>query len=303
MLVLGLVGAGVILGIIQFSGAYIANPFINIVTTAVSGNFANRNHFALFLAIGCVLALARALRSAHGHLGLAVAFGLLVVFLLTLLATGSRSGVVVGMLGIVLVGFSVWRQISKRPRTVSRRIAGLLAFAGFSVFAFLIWISISLERAASIDRATTLQGAVDLRWEIWPVVVELIENYFPTGTGFGTFDPVFRIAEPHALLQPQYINLAHNDWLQIVLEGGVLGFVLLSTAIIWVGFRGFRLWRSDSRQASSQKLLAKIGFITIIMILVASGSDYPARTPLMMALLAVATMWLASADVKSAKAR
>ncbi|WP_163521202.1 hypothetical protein, partial [Klebsiella michiganensis] len=55
-LVLILIFTSMLLAVVQFSGWRIDNPLINDVSGSVSGSFANRNHFALYLALGCLLA-------------------------------------------------------------------------------------------------------------------------------------------------------------------------------------------------------------------------------------------------------
>jgi O-antigen ligase len=289
--VLGLVGAGAILGVLQFSGANFDNPLINTVTGAVAGNFANRNHFALFLAIGCVLAFAWTFRDKSPTWKVAAAFGLIVIFILMILATGSRSGVIVGLAGITLSLIAFRRSAVQQFKTIPQQLALPAIIVGIAIVIGAIWLSVGLDRAASVDRATILAGEVDLRSQFWPIILEMSQTYFPAGTGFGTFDPVFRISEPDSLLNPQYVNLAHNDWLQIFLEGGLLGLVLLAAIGAWFVLRSFRAWTS-TRQSGNAELLAKSASIVVVLILAASVTDYPARTPLVMALLPLAATWL-----------
>ncbi len=292
--VLGLVGAGAVVGVLQFSGANFNNPLINTPAGSVAGNFANRNHFAVFLAIGCVLTLAWAFREETPPWKAAAAFGLIVLFILMILATGSRSGVVVGMLGIVLTFLAFRRRAMRQFKAIPHKIAVPVVLVAFAVVIGAIWLSVGLDRAASVDRATVLAGEVDLRLQFWPIVLDMSRSYFPTGTGFGTFDPVFRISEPDGLLNPQYVNLAHNDWLQILLEGGIMGLVLLAAAGVWFVLRSFQAWTSNRRPGGAD-LLGKAGVIVVVLILAASVTDYPARTPLVMALLPLAAMWLVKA--------
>mgnify|MGYP006397302421 CR=1 FL=1 len=300
--VLGMVGAGAVLGVLQFSGANFDNPLINTVTGAVAGNLSNRNHFALFLAIGCVLALTWAFRDETPPWKAAVAFGLIVIFTLTILATGSRSGVIVGVAGIVLTFLVFRRRAAQQFRAIPRKIAVPVLVAGVASVIGAIWLSVGLDRAVSVNRATMLEGEADLRSQIWPIVLDMIQRYLPVGTGFGTFDPVFRIGEPDNLLNPQYINLAHSDWLQIALEGGLLGLVLFAVALVWLALRSFQAWTSSGRPGGSE-LLAKAGSILVILVLAASVPDYPARTPLVMALLSLAAVWLVKAKAKANSGR
>ena len=289
--VLGSVVAGAVLGVLQFSGANFDNPLINTVTGSVAGNFANRNHFALFLAIGCVLSLAWAFRNEAALWKAGTAFALLVIFVLTILATGSRSGVLVGLVGIVLAFIAFRTQVAQRIKAMPRKIAALLGAGLFGAMIAVVWLSFSFGRATSIDRAAILEGETDPRLEIWPVVVNMVEDYFPVGTGFGTFDPSFRIIEPDTLLNPQYFNLAHNAWLEIILEGGIIGAVLLAASLAWWILRSARVW-SPSHVPSRTQSLAKAASIMLAITLMASVTDYPSRTPIIMALAALAAAWL-----------
>src|SRR3546814_18476243 len=55
-IMLGAIFLSMLVGLLQFSGFMIDNPFINDTRGSVGGTFANRNHFALFLAMGCLIA-------------------------------------------------------------------------------------------------------------------------------------------------------------------------------------------------------------------------------------------------------
>lgn len=300
--ILAMAVAGVVLGALQFSGANFNNPLINTVTRSVAGNFANRNHFALFLAIGGVLTLAWAFRDETPPWKAGAAFGLIVIFILMLLATGSRSGVVVGLSGIVLAFLAFRRRAAQQFKAIPRKIAVPVVLVAIAVVIGAIWLSVGLDRAASVERATMLEGEADLRSQIWPIILDMSQRYFPAGTGFGTFDPVFRISEPDGLLNPRYINLAHNDWLQILLEGGLAGLVLLAAAVVWFVLRSIPAWFSV-QEAAGYISLAKAGSIIVALILAASVTDYPVRTPMIMALLTLAAVWLMKPKSEKVDAR
>jgi len=269
------------------------------VSGAVAGNFANRNHFALFLAIGVVLAMAWAFRDETLPWKIAVAFGMVVLFILMVLATGSRSGVIVGLAGIVLTFLAFRRRAAQQFKAIPRKIAVPIVFVAIAVLIGAIWLSVGLDRAVSVDRATMLDGQADLRSQIWPIVLEMSQRYFPAGTGFGTFDPVFRIAEPDGLLSPQYINLAHNDWLQLFLEGGLVAGILIAAVLVWYLLKSLRAWSAADANRGA-RVLAKVGTILIALILAASVTDYPSRTPMVMAILMLASAWLVAPGSKKA---
>jgi O-antigen ligase len=286
----GLVTAAMLLGLLQFSGARSNNPFINDAVE-VSGNFANRNHFALLLAIGCVLAPVWAFR---GHEALRwrgpVATGLVLLFVLTILATGSRAGLLLGGaglgLGILLVLRRLRRRLKGAPKWV---LPGMLAALLFIVAGFVA-ISFSVDRAVAIDRLITLDAGDDMRRGGLPTVIAMIATYFPAGSGFGGFDSVFRIHEPDGFLAVTYFNHAHNDFLEIALDGGLAGLALLAVAVGWWLCASWAAWRAEP---SDDVMLAKLGSAMLLLVLIASVPDYPARTPMIMAFIAIAATWLA----------
>ncbi|PZT90320.1 MAG: hypothetical protein DI637_04245 [Citromicrobium sp.] len=289
LVVLGAIIAGCFLGVLQFAGSNFDNPLIND-GGAVSGNFANRNHMALFASFGCLLAPAWAYSSSeNARWKAALAVSLVVFFLLLILGTGSRAGIVFGllatMLGFLAVRSRMMRQVKKLP--IHKWLPAAVAVGASMIGAIIL--SIYLGRAESVDRANVLEMGDDLRTQIYPTVVEMIGRYWPAGSGFGAFDPVYRITEPDAVLGREYVNHAHNDFLEIVLDGGILGLALLALAICWIGIRTFKVWRAPLRDGV---LLARVASSLLWLMLAASLFDYPIRTPMMMALAVIAAVWL-----------
>ncbi len=299
-ILLALVLAGCLLALLQFSGAHFDNPFINYHRGSISGNFANRNHFALFVAWGCLIA---PLWGFHGdrqeRWKAIVALALLPFFLLVILAAGSRAGLVLGALatgtGLLLVRRSAWREIRSMPRWVGFAAIGALVL----VLAGTVTLSFTLGRAIALDRALDLQAVADLRSRAFPYVIDALWRYFPAGSGFGAFDPVYRIGEPDLLLQHQYFNHAHDDWVEVVLDGGAAGAALLIAGLVWLIFSVMKAWRSDGRRAR----LALGGAVAVLLAMLASVPDYPARTPMVMAMITIAAVWLHSGSLSSVVAR
>nr|WP_232366849.1 O-antigen ligase family protein [Alteripontixanthobacter muriae] len=285
-----LVAFGALLGLLQFAGGRFDNPLTNDIRTSVSGNFANRNHFALFLAIGSVLVCGWAF---HGErvirLKIFLAVGALLSFLLIILATGSRTGLLLGavaiVLGIALVLPKAKRTLYELPRSLSIGIVlGIVV-----IIVTTLALSVTLDRAASVDRASIMDATEDLRYKVLPVVFQEIVRYFPVGSGFGAFDPVYRINEPDKLLMPLYFNRVHNDWLEVALDAGLAGALLLVVAVSWWALASARAWFSSD----PTRILTRVASLIIFLIMIASIFDYPARTPMIMAVLALAAAWLA----------
>ncbi|MFA9199710.1 MAG: O-antigen ligase family protein [Cypionkella sp.] len=294
-LLLVLVVGGCLIALLQFAGRPVDHPMLNDIAGHVSGNFANRNHLALFAAIGCVLGPVWASReTVFGGWAVLVGAALVTLFVLVILATGSRGGIVLGALGVGAGLALAWAPLRQRMRALPRRVslgAGL-AIAGGFVAALVA--SVLSGRAAGIERAIELSAQDDARVRVLPAVLEALARYFPVGSGFGTFDPVFRISEGDDLLDRTYYNQAHNDLLQVGLDGGIAGLVLLGAALAWWAARSWRAARGGS-------LSARAGAAILLLIVVGSALDYPARTPMIMAVAMIAAAWLARVNGPSAR--
>lgn len=287
-ILLGSIFLAMLIGLFQFSGVAVSNPFIPDIT-GVSGPFANRNHFALLLAMGCIItpvwALSGTQRSAWRS---PVALALVTLFTLTILATGSRVGILIGLLALIIGLALSWQNIRLALNRAPRWVFPVVIASTIGILAIFILISIAADRAESIRRALEMDPGQDMRARGLPTVLEMIAIYFPAGKGFGGFDPIFRLHEPFELLKRTYFNHAHNDFLEIVLDGGLPALIIMLAALGWYIFSSLRAWRSNGQQY----MLPKLGSAMLLLLFVASAFDYPARTPMMLMLIVVSTIWL-----------
>lgn len=292
--ILAMIVAADLLGLLQLSGVSFNNPFINDTPGGISSAFANRNHFALLLALGCLLVPVWVFAKGQRARGRAViGLGLILLFLLTVLATGSRAGMVLAAIavcgGLLAARHPIRRELDRAPRWA---FPVLIALIGGLVGATVL-LSIAADRAASIQRVFEVDTGQDMRSRALPTILAMTRDYFPAGAGLGGFDPVFRVHEPLALLKPTYFNHAHNDLLEIVLDAGLPGLALLVGAAAWWVRASIRVWQ---RSEGGGAMLPQIGSAMLFVIVLASLFDYPARTPTMAALIVVAAWWLHAAE-------
>ncbi len=288
LLCLALISAFV--GLAQGSSLAFDNPLINESAGTVSGTFANRNHFAVEMAMGCVLAFAWAFGRSPGSSSRSiVCIGLVLLFLLSILVSGSRMGVLLGGLGLA-TGFllslpGIRRTLGRYPRWA---FTALMAAAAASIIG-LVLLGVSAGRARSIDRLFAADPGQDMRTRGLSTVLSMAREYFPAGSGISGFDPIFRLHEPFALLKPTYFNHAHNDFLEVTIDAGLLGVILLAAALCWWGWASIKAWHAGS---SGQAVRAKAGSALLLLLIIASLVDYPARTPVIMAWAMIAAVWL-----------
>lgn len=282
--------SAMLLGLLQLSGIEFDNPFIDDIPGKVSGIFANRNHFALLLAFGILLIPAWALSSTHiAAWRWPAALALILLFFLTILATGSRAGMMVGIFALFVALVLAWRRVQQMLRRYPPWIVPVLAVATIGLVVLFVAISMSADRAVAVHRLLTLSPEEDLRRRALPTVWAMIWTYFPFGSGLGDFATVFQIYEPFDLLNSTYFNRAHDDFLEIALNAGLPGMLLLLWAVAWWMMASVRAWRAGS---SMRHVKPKLGSAILMLVFIASVFDYPARTPMMMAIIALAALWL-----------
>jgi len=290
--VLVLAAASALWGMLQFCGAGLFNPLINYTPGEVSGTFANRNHFALLEAIGCVIAPVWAFTGNNRSPWRALlAVALLPLFMLLILASGSRAGMVLGV-GALTIGMFISRSRLNREFGSRARWIGPAFLVGIiGMVAMAVGASVLSGRAISVDRLISLAPGQDLRARNLPTVLSMIWIYFPMGSGFGGFDTMFRLHEPFSSLQLTYFNHAHNDFAEVILDGGLPALILVATVLGWWASITLRLLRTS---ASGEEPLPKLGATILLLVFTASLFDYPARTPMIMMIAALAALWLAS---------
>jgi O-Antigen ligase len=250
------------------------------------GFFANSNHNAAFLycAIPFAVALGIDLRR---HPYRAVVGASLVGFIIVGLAVAqSRAGLILS----IIAGLFCISLVMGEVRGISRgRLMGVVVGGG--LIALLIAFQFGFVSLA--NRVQSADFMEDLRWPVASITLKAAEANFPFGTGFGTFAPVYQTVEPRTLLFDRYVNRAHNDWLELGLEGGVLTIVGMVVFFTWFTRSSFRAWRpGQSDTDAPDTALARAGSIVVVLVLLHSIADYPLRTTAMMVVFALASALL-----------
>lgn len=299
LLALGLVSAFV--SLLQVSGGGSGNPFYFYRITngdSAVGLFANRNHNAILLALsivtlGALTALHRPKREWQAYWRLMPA-GLALALIPFLIITQSRAGLA---LGVLALGAFVWLHSSqsphksgsaKLPKISPRLIAGAIAASALAGVTYLFTAGNALDRLMSGGG-----GDDELRLTIWPVTLDLIAQHFPLGSGIGTFVEVYQAGEPASTLGASYVNHAHNDFLEVLMTGGLPAALLLGAGAIYALIAGIRALRAGG---GADAALRRLGFVTIAIFAAGSVYDYPLRTPSLALHFILALVWIAGRE-------
>lgn len=277
-----------LVGVIQAAGSDIR---FYRVSSENAGLFANRNHQAAMLAamfpMIAAMALSASAYTRHARPVRLVAASGLVALVPLIMVTGSRMGLVAGLIGFACL---VFMRFSKEGSEKVFALTGAMqALAGALIAAGIAAGTVFLARDKALDRMAG--GTEDeMRLPVWQSMIEFMPQYMPWGSGVGSYVPVYQIHEPPSLLMPQYSNQAHNDWLDIPLTSGLPGVVLAATAIVMfaLGAKAALAARGVSGH------LRRCGIIVVLVLAFASLSDYPIRTPILAAVIAIAAVWASS---------
>jgi O-antigen ligase len=285
-------------------------------TSEAVGFFANRNHFAALLYSVLLFAAAWAIDiafktgswndlkrfAAATFVVLAGCFIVLIVLIAGETVARSRAGLlltIVALAGAFALVFTDRRNAS--GVTPSKLLIGVIVLAAtlavqFALYRILDRFAVDPMEDARIPFAhNTLRAAI---------------AFMPFGSGMGTFVPVYGMFEPPGdVLANTFANHAHNDFVELWLETGVIGMALLALFAIWMVFGFIQAWWRSPRHASALDCsLVRAAAIVIALLLAHSFVDYPLRTGAMMAVFAfscgllIRPLWTGEAEAKPAQA-
>ena len=130
----------------------------------------------------------------------------------------------------------------------------------------------------------------DLRLPALPVIWQAARNFFPYGSGFGSFADVYKLSEPQLLLGSQYLNHAHNDFAEILLTGGLPGLCLLVWGLVLLAVAAARLAHSNDSADRVALVHGRVGISVLVILTAGSIADYPMRVPSLAILAALAAV-------------
>ena len=275
-------------GLLQATGADIV-LYSRQATQDVAGLFVNRNHQAALLAL--IFPIAAVAISAGVGMGLPrkieafAGASMCLVAVPLVLVTGSRTGLLVAGVSLVLVfafGLLPLARVAIRPWV---RYSAALASVGA-----LVWATIWASRDVAFMRLE--DQTEDLRWPVWQSILDMLPHYLPWGTGAGSYAEAYRVLEPDNLLRPSFSNHAHNEALEILFTAGIPGAVLSLLALVFVAAA---VWRG-LRASGDAALFKRLGIVVIILLAIASISDYPVRTPILSAVFVLAAIWASASQ-------
>ena len=256
------------------------------------GTFINRNHFAGFMemvwpvALGLILGIGThhakgnqgtnsrrvdfrlMLASDRFHLQLLLSLGL-VIILLSLLFSRSRSGIAASF-----IGFFTFLLLTRMGN--KRLPVGFWVMAG-AIACLIVIYGLMMDFTPIIDRFLRVSSG-DSRFDFWRDSLAIIKDH-PLGIGLGNFElvfPVYNVSTASDLT----VDHAHNDYLQLLVEAGIPGFLAIFTGFILFMGRSFSKVKRLSYRLDPLRFFLGIGALSgLVSIAFHSFFDFNLQIP------------------------
>ena len=123
-----------------------------------------------------------------------------------------------------------------------------------------------------MDKITDETGSSS-RITIFKTTIEAVKDFGIFGSGPGSFPEIYQLYENRETVRGVFIPQAHNDFLQLILELGVFGFIIEIVGIYWFLRFGFFIFKKKLNCPKLQRIF----LLSCITPLLHSLVDYPLR--------------------------
>jgi O-antigen ligase len=269
------------LGALQLAGGENSSLYFYSITNRGSavGFFANSNNQAELLVVAIpFVAMLYLMGRRGGSLQkssalLLVLGGALSVLLVGILVNGSLAGM---GLAVPALGVAVLMILYRRkPLPIWAPVAAALLLAG----TVALMLSTPFQNNLTSEQARTSE---DSRYTSFGKSIDAAGDHLPVGSGIGTFADIYRLYENPNTVTRWYMNHVHNDYIEVALETGFAGIVLMALFLLWWLRRVFVIWR-----AAEPDHAARAATIASAVILAHSFVEFPLRTAAISAVFAM----------------
>ncbi len=282
--------SGVLLGALQVtSGVAGSSPWYLYPITnngVATGFFANSNHMGTLLVVTIPFIVAmlggvntRPLRVQQSASKIAILIGAIATLIIGLALNQSLAAV---GLAIPAVAASLLVRAPLSERWARWSVGGVGLLGGAALIAIF---------ASPMSNNLTAVGAgqdYSSRYTSFGNSLRATADMFPAGSGSGSFAAVYPAHENPDIVDRWFVNHVHNDYIELALETGLPGILLMCAFLFWWAGRLFATWR-----APIVDHFARAATIASAVILAHSVVDFPLRTTAIAAVFAMSLALMA----------
>ena len=270
------------------------------------GPFINRHHFAGYMELALALPLGLVFTGAIEKEKKFIYLFAAALMAVALIMTNSRGGIISLLAEILFLVATMGlsrRHKKKKAEEQTPRLKSAAMKAGLAL-ALVIALFGGVVLLGGEDALTRIVGSVNTddpttgRAHFWGVTIDIIKTHPVIGTGLGAFGVVYTGYDSRNGMYR--LEQAHNDYLQVLSDGGIVGAVIGLVFVISLFRMGFT--RRDSRD-DFRRGVATGALAGCFAVLVHSFFDFTLHTPanalLFLVLAALATINGRVEDVQS----
>lgn len=232
------------------------------------GSFVNRNDFAAVIVMLVGVPLGLLFTGAVARDKRLLYFVAIALMAASLLLCNSRGGLVAIFAEIIFLLILTTSTKRKRDFVLKAGLSLLLIVGGIAGAVF-VGGETSLSRIAETTKEINAPPETTTRFHMWGVTMKVIADNMPLGAGLGAFPQVYSRFD--TLGGYQRVEQAHNDYLQVLADAGLVGLVLGGLFL----FAFFRQGFVSSRVANTfRKGIAVGAFAGCFGVLVHSAFDF-----------------------------
>ncbi len=225
--------------------------FRQLAQSTAFGPFINRHHFAGYMELTIALPLGLLFSGAIESYKRPIYAFAAVMMGVALIMTNSRGGIIslsAEILFLVVVAGPGVARGERLPRAQRVRSALLRAGLAFGLIAVLIGGAIAVGGSDAFSRLVGTPNAADPttgRAHFWGVTLDVIKAYPIVGSGLGSFSVIYtRYDSRNGLYR---LEQAHNDYLQTLADGGIVGGILGLAFLVILFGKGFARRETDDK--------------------------------------------------------
>jgi O-antigen ligase len=269
--IIGVTIAAIAWGAVQRSGNDAAYIYEITNYGVATGFFSNANHLATLLMVAMpfiaavYLAARGRSRSAQRDSALLVLLvGAIGVMVVGIAINGSLAGIGLSVPVLAASGLMLLSRKRKIPFWAPIPLILITVVGLFVIFSRPLGNNLTTAdaRVSPISRYTSFSNTLSAA-----------RDFFPIGSGAGSFNTIYPMYEEPSTMTTTYVNHAHSDIIEIALDMGLPGLLLLALFLVWWFRRAAVIWRAPEPDE-----FARAATIATAAIIAHSLVDYPLRT-------------------------
>jgi len=239
------------------------------------GTYLNRDHYSSFLAMSVsilftvfVLQMRNYFTDEGKLLKTLLLVFLLLITLVAVIFSRSRAGIGLSIFGLIISIFII-SKILHREDLPNKWL--------FFIPIFFILLLFLTPVVPVINRFIGLDPTEDGRVAMFENTIIAIKYFFPLGSGPGTFDEIYRNFQP--IDQLKFINHAHNDYLELLMETGAIGIYVIISFLSLYLFHAYKLFSQLKYRITNYSYIRVASFVATLVFLLHGLVDFNFHTP------------------------